>query len=223
MPHVSAVQRAIDAIRERIGSGEWATGTRLPSETELSALLGISRSPLREAVRALVHTGLLSVRRGDGTYVTATDEISAVLTHRALGSRVADVIEVRAGLDAVCAGLAAQRRTAGDLEALAGALAQRRAAAEDGDRGAFAEADARFHLLVAQAAHNPLLSAVYSGLVGALVRSVDSELSLEHAVRDRGQDHDALLNAIEACDAVRAEAVALEILRDQGRAAESPE
>lgn len=223
MARVSAVQKAIDSIRARIRSGEWPTGSRLPSETELTAMLGLSRSPLREAVRALVHTGMLTVHQGDGTYVAATDEASAVLTRRALDSRVTDVLDVRVGLDAVCAELAARRRTDDDLVCLHAALEERRQAVASGQQTRFAHADAQFHFLIAQAAHNPLLSAVYRGVVGALARSVDSAPTLHHAIRDRRHDHEALLGAVEDSDPVHAASIALEILRDQRGSSTPPD
>src|SRR5436190_24054117 len=69
----SVTQEAIERIRERIASGEWGPGTRLPRETDLAAELGLSRSSLREAVRALSLVNILDVRRGDGTYVTSLE------------------------------------------------------------------------------------------------------------------------------------------------------
>ena len=63
-------------LRQMIHSGEWQLQQRIPSETELMAGLGVSRGTLREAIKALAHSGMLEVRRGDGTYVRAISEIS---------------------------------------------------------------------------------------------------------------------------------------------------
>ena len=62
---------AIDKIKEMIVSGVLSPGDRLPREDELAARLGLSRSSLREAVRALALVRILDVRQGDGTYVTS--------------------------------------------------------------------------------------------------------------------------------------------------------
>ncbi len=70
---------AIDKIRERIVSGAWGPGDRLPKESELAAELGLSRNSLREAVRALSQLRVLEVRQGDGT-VIARAAGNAVLT-----------------------------------------------------------------------------------------------------------------------------------------------
>ena len=63
------VQRVSNALREQITSGRWSAGDKLPPESELSKLLGISRPSLREAIRVLAHDGLLVVKHGLGTYV----------------------------------------------------------------------------------------------------------------------------------------------------------
>ena len=64
---------AIDKIRERIVSGAWGPGDRLPKESELAAELGLSRNSLREAVRALSQLRVLEVKQGDGTYVSSLE------------------------------------------------------------------------------------------------------------------------------------------------------
>jgi DNA-binding FadR family transcriptional regulator len=64
---------AIERIRERIASGTWGPGTRLPREADLAKQLGLSRNSLREAVRALSLARVLEVRRGDGTYVSSLE------------------------------------------------------------------------------------------------------------------------------------------------------
>ena len=63
-------------LRALIHSGEWPLQQRIPAEPELMAAFGVSRGTLREAIKALAHSGMLEVRRGDGTYVRATSEIA---------------------------------------------------------------------------------------------------------------------------------------------------
>ena len=65
--------RAITQIQELIGAGELPPGARLPTENQLAAQFGISRSSIREAVKALTLARVLDVRRGDGTYVTSLE------------------------------------------------------------------------------------------------------------------------------------------------------
>lgn len=116
--------QAADQLREQIASGRWPVGSRIPSEHELVAILGISRNTVREAVRALVHLGLLEARAGDGTYVRVASEMEAVLLRRAATAHLSEVFELRAVLEEHAAGLAAQRRTDRRRGATAGAAAQ---------------------------------------------------------------------------------------------------
>jgi len=64
-------EAAIQQVRDLIAVGQLAPGAKLPPEAELAEMLGTSRGTVREAVRALVTTRVLDVRRGDGTYVTS--------------------------------------------------------------------------------------------------------------------------------------------------------
>ena len=69
----SATDQAIAKLKELISSGEFGAGARLPTERELTQRFGISRSSLREGVRALALVGVLEPRVGDGTYVTTLE------------------------------------------------------------------------------------------------------------------------------------------------------
>src|SRR5438093_5567630 len=105
---------AIDKIRERIVSGAWGPGDRLPKESELAAQLGLSRNSLREAVRALSQLRVLEVRQGDGTYVSSLEpglllESTGFISHLLLGETAVALYEVRRILEAAAAALAAAR------------------------------------------------------------------------------------------------------------------
>jgi len=70
---MSLTDEAISRIRELVQSGRFPAGSKLPAEHGLAAELGVSRSPVREAVKALAVARVLDVRRGDGTYVTSLE------------------------------------------------------------------------------------------------------------------------------------------------------
>src|SRR5213596_2528676 len=110
----SVTDDAIDKIRERIVSGAWGPGDRLPKESELAAQLGLSRNSLREAVRALSQLRVLEVRQGDGTYVSSLEpglllESTGFISHLLLGETAVALYEVRRILEAAAAALAAAR------------------------------------------------------------------------------------------------------------------
>ncbi|MFI6595115.1 FadR/GntR family transcriptional regulator [Nonomuraea sp. NPDC050536] len=210
----SLVDAAIEELRGEITSGAWPVGTKIPSESQLAETLGMSRLSVREAVRVLVHAGLLTTRQGDGTYVTATDESQVALRRRLDRAAAMDIIDVRRGLDMVAARLAATRRTPEDLALMREALERRDAAARTGDLDAFADADVAFHLYVADAAHNPLLTDLYRSMSEALR---DSVRNMEQAVLDYDDSHAELLKAVEDGDAARAIGAGVTILDQQER------
>src|SRR5260221_2991349 len=111
---LSVTEEAIEEIRVLITSGAWGPGTRLPREADLAAQLGLSRSSLREAVRALSLVRVLEVRQGDGTYVSSLEphdllEPTRFATHLLRGSTVLELFEVRRMLEPEAAAMAALR------------------------------------------------------------------------------------------------------------------
>jgi DNA-binding FadR family transcriptional regulator len=196
----------VTQFEQLIESGEWPLGSKIPPEPELVAALGVGRNSVREAVRALEHAGLLEPRRGDGTYVRATNGLRAAILRRARRSAALDVLAVRTSLERDAAAVAALRRTAADLVAIQDAAAARRASCE-GDRAAFVSADLTFHLAVIAATGNPVLIDLYIGLTEALQRTVAEIDELDH---DRAAipGHDELAAAIAASDPAAARAAA---------------
>lgn len=160
------VEQATEHLREQILGGQWPVGTRLPGETALAASLGVGRSTVREAVRALAEAGLVRSRQGAGVFVVSTEP------HEDFGSRlrraaVAEVYEVRAMIEVQAARLAAERRTDAAVEAMVAALAARRLAA-GADDAAFVDADIALHAAVVAAAGNPVLSDLFAEFAPAL-------------------------------------------------------
>ncbi|GAB3861403.1 FadR/GntR family transcriptional regulator [Nocardioides maradonensis] len=195
----SLVDQAIDGMRGLLDSGEWVVGTRIPPEPALAAALGVSRNTVREAVKALAHLGLLQVRRGDGTYVVATTEVQALMRRQLDRVEIAHLLEVRHTIEVRAAGLAAQRRTDADLAAMDEILA-RRTQVTGAD---FVRVDIEFHVAVVEAAHNPLLSELYQGLVDTVAASIDPD-----AGDDLFAEHAAVAAAIRAGDPAAASAAA---------------
>ncbi|HET6212113.1 MAG TPA: FadR/GntR family transcriptional regulator [Micromonosporaceae bacterium] len=193
----------IDQLQEQVTSGEWPVGSRIPTEPQLVAALGVSRNTIREAVRALVHAGLLESRQGSGTYVRSATELTGAVARRIASARVAEVLEVRRALEVAAAQLAAVRRTPEDVIALDGALVTREAAWRSGDVTAFIEADAALHGAVVSAAHNGVLAELYADFGSALRASLTDAVG-EELTADRYVGHSELVAAIRAGDAKRA-------------------
>lgn len=205
----SLVDQAIDGMRKLLESGEWSVGTRIPPEPVLATDLGVSRNTVREAVRALAHTGVLEVRRGDGTYVAAPNEVAALVRQQLARTDLRHVLEVRHAIESQAAVLAASRRTTRDVRTLEKALVARARAVAAGDAKGFVDADAAFHLGIVGAAHNPLLDELYGGFEDNLRTSI---LPPEDGDDPLRAPHEALLAAITAQDPAAAARITTELL-----------
>ncbi|MDT0267613.1 FadR/GntR family transcriptional regulator [Streptomyces sp. DSM 44915] len=199
--------QVVAQLREEITSGRWPVGTRIPTEPELVERLGVARNTVREAVRALAHNGLLDIRHGSGTYVTATSELAGVMRRRFAAADQTDVIDVRGALETTAARLAATRRTPADLRRLAALLDRREAAWAAGDREGFVDADAAFHLGVVAASHNEVLAGLYADL-GQVIRHSLSDHFATELRPEQYMDHGRLLAAIRAAEPAAAAAEA---------------
>jgi GntR family transcriptional repressor for pyruvate dehydrogenase complex len=205
---MSLTDQAILKIKEMIISGELRPGDRLPPEQGLSERLGLSRSSLREAIKALTMFRVLDVRRGDGTYVTSlrpsllTDAMAFVVDlHQ--DSSVLELMEVRRVLEAAAVRRAATRVTDDELEALWAAIPD----SDDLDPEELVEADLTFHRLLAVASGNDYLVGMLDGLSASTVRArVWRGLTEADAVARTIREHEAIVRALEQHDPALAEA-----------------
>lgn len=208
----SLVEQAVDQLRQRITSGAWAVGQRLPTEPELAADLGISRNTVREAMRVLAFSGLVEVRQGDGSYLkTASDPLSAVQALSSCGLEHAR--EARHLLEAEAIGLAAQRRTEQDLIGLREALHDS-GSHFHGELGDYIRCDLVFHQRLVDAAHNPALSELYRYFSSVVAMKL--EQSMSHTPRNQAvfDLHIAILDAVERQDPERAKALSRTLINE---------
>ncbi|MEV5413481.1 FCD domain-containing protein [Thermopolyspora sp. NPDC052614] len=211
------VEQATRRLREEIGAGRWPVGGKIPSETALAKELGVGRSTVREAVRALTGAGLLAARQGAGVYVIATEPEEDWPT-RLRHAAVVDLYEIREMIEVRAARLAAERRTEADLAAMDEALAVRRRAAVAADDAAFVDADIALHAAVLAATHNPLLTALFADFVPVLRRGLVDVIALadlrahDPTLGDRA--HTALVAAIRAGEPDEAGRIIERELRD---------
>jgi DNA-binding FadR family transcriptional regulator len=207
----SLVDQAIEAVRAQIADGAWPVGERIPTEPELVATLGIGRNSVREAIRALVHAGLLETRQGDGTYVVATSDLTGALRRRASRAELLEIFELRRALEVEAARLAALRRTDEDLAQLERLLAARDAAWLADDDAQFVELDVELHRAIAAASHNTMLAELYDDFTSALRGALRSAVG--HAPHEQQVHiHDELVAAIRAGDAAAAQAATVSVL-----------
>ncbi|KUH82424.1 MULTISPECIES: FadR/GntR family transcriptional regulator [unclassified Mycobacterium] len=190
------VDQAIEQLRASVESGAWPVNSRIPTEPELAGALGVGRNTVREAVRALAHSGLLEVRQGDGTYVRATSEVSGAL-RRLCGTELREVLQVRRCLEVEGARLAARARTSADVDDLRALLKRRDEISPSDEPEAFARADTEFHVAVVRSSHNVVLIELYRGLTEVVMASVATAAD-EPATAVI--DHGRLVEAIAAGD-----------------------
>ena len=145
----------VQAIGESIAAGQLAPGDRLPTEAQLVARYGVSRTVVREAVAGLRATGLVEARQGSGVYVRDTQSnfgISAPTPGSAGLVSILDLLELRAPLEIEAAGLAAIRRTPGQDLAIRLAFRDVGAAIAAGESAT--TKDFELHLAIAEATNN---------------------------------------------------------------------
>ncbi|MBB5131898.1 GntR family transcriptional repressor for pyruvate dehydrogenase complex [Thermocatellispora tengchongensis] len=210
---MSLTDEAILRIRRLIQSGELPPGSRLPPEPQLAAQLGVSRNPLREAVKALVVARVLDVRRGDGTYVTSLEprlllEGLGLAVELLQDDTLLEIVEVRRLFEPVATGLAATRITDEQLAEVGEHLEAMRAASDDIEK--LNRFDAAFHRAVVSATGNETLSTLLDGISSRTLRMRVWRGTVEaNASHKTVAEHEAIYEALLARDATLAQAAAL--------------
>lgn len=205
-PRGSMSDALVSRLRHDIGDGTLAVGARLPTEQQLGAALGVSRTVVREAIAALRAEGLVIARQGSGMFVAAQDDRRPFrIDPEALASitNVLSLMELRTGLESEAAALAASRRTKVDLEHLDRAMA----AYATADDEKAADADFEFHRALMLATHNAYFEEFLRFLAQFIrprqsIRTMAVPPGERAAYRARVQaEHQAVRNAIDAGDA----------------------
>jgi GntR family transcriptional repressor for pyruvate dehydrogenase complex len=190
-------------IEESVQKGDLKVGDQLPAERELAEQFGVSRTAVREAVKALREKGIVEAFPGRGTFITnGTSHGIRQSLDRMVKSGQPDgfafLVEVREILEPEIASLAATRAQEEDLVAMREAVSVMDSARQDPD--AYIEADLDFHLSLAEAAANPLILSLIDSIVGILREQRIGIFRVEGGP-ERGQyHHKRILNAIEHRD-----------------------
>jgi GntR family transcriptional repressor for pyruvate dehydrogenase complex len=212
LPRAQLSDRLAQALATEIRAGQWTPGSRLPTESALSERHGVSRTVVREAVSQLKSLGLVEARQGSGVYVKAAGFAPLNFAAGTDRSReaVIQIVEVRRALEAEVAALAARRRRAADLRRIRQAVRALDLAVAAGGDGV--EEDVAFHRAIADAAANPFLLETL-GYLGQFLRGATrvtraNEARREDFARQVRDEHEAIVLAIEAGDALRAQQAA---------------
>jgi DNA-binding FadR family transcriptional regulator len=204
---VALTDEAIERIKSMIVSGELRPGDRLPKEADLAIRLGLSRSSLREAVRALSLIRVLDVRHGDGTYVTSLRPEALLETVGFLldfhgDDSVLHLLAVRRILEPAATAMAARTMSDSEIESLGSLIAVTGDAPADDDVAGLNRliaADLEFHRRIAVGSGNPVLASLIESLSAPTMRArVWRGLTQEDAVPRTIEQHQAIHRALAA-------------------------
>lgn len=187
-----------EALREAIVNGTLAPGERL-MEVQLAEELGVSRTPVREAIRRLELEGYVVMVPRKGAYVASMS-----------AKDVADVFEIRAALEGLAAELAAERITEEELEELERRLHFVALRVEQGDLERLVEADTEFHDLLYRASRNQRLVQILGNLREQIQRFRTASLATPGRMQETLEEHKRIVEAVAGRNAALARRLAEE-------------
>jgi DNA-binding GntR family transcriptional regulator len=191
---ITQADRLAEAIADCVLSGEFEPGLRL-DEGMLAERYGVSRTPVREALRQLASTGLIEVKPRRGATVA-----------KATSAQLETLFGAMAEIEATCARLAAmgmtpiERRRLQSLQDTMGAIVKR------DDREGYAAANVSFHTQIYVGAHNDVLADIAAGLRRRVAPYRRAQFRTEGRLARSHAEHAAVVKAILACDAAAAHA-----------------
>lgn len=204
---VRLASAVIDDLVDRIVGGGFLEGGTLPREPNLCDSYGVSRSVIREAIKALETMNLVKVQQGQGTTVLPLDHwdlvnptvLAAVVRHDAELAILDDLVDVRSALEPQMASQAATRATDSDRKRMIDRMAELERYVDDPDR--YALADVAFHDAILAASGNRLGRAIISALTTEAYRSIRYIGEPTHEDREISNlAHRAVLDAVVAGD-----------------------
>lgn len=209
-----------DALRQRLASGEFKPGDRLPTGSELASMFNVSLAVIREAMSRLRHDGIIDTVQGAGAFVTGTDKPRSFRLEEDTGDGnvLRRVFELRQVFEEGAARLAALRATDEHVQQLHSALEEMGAAVEQGTDG-FA-ADKKFHELITEMTGNDLFRdffAFLSGKISTSIAAARSNSAMAGVSQEAHDEHRAIYQAIARHDPDAARAAMSDHLRSASR------
>lgn len=196
----------IDQLLGLIKNGSLKPGDRLPSERQLTEMLHVSRTAIREALRSMETLGYLESKVGGGTYIRSVTIDNVISPFSVMFSQdeklIRELIHVRELLETEAASLAAKNITPESAQRLQETIEKTRAAIENGQNPW--EEDDEFHNLIAEISQNSALSMICELCSELLSKSRQATMNLPNQPEKTLEDHTRIANAIMEGSSVNA-------------------
>lgn len=213
--HSNVTEQILQYFKDNINSGNWKVGEKIPSENQLTEILGVSRASIRTAIQHLVGVGVLESRHGKGTFLLDAQVDENTGSGNKITSEdcrdIEKVLEFRRIVESEACFMAAGKCTPELLQELQEDLDEM--AANQGKREEFVTADIKFHEAICRAAQNPILTKSLLKVFEETRRN-HSQLNELFGYRDGIYYHTLILSAIKAGDAERAREMMFEHLQN---------
>ena len=200
-------EEIVRQIKAMISEGRLKSGDQLPPERDLAEKFLVSRTSVREALRALESVGLIEIRPGEGTFVREISVDALVeplalvlLSQRAL---IGELFEARRLLEPIICGLAARRATRDEVHEMERILDEQAKEIAAGNTGL--AQDAAFHAAIGTASHNRAITRILHAIMDLLSQSREEAISTPGRPTRSHEDHRRVLDAIRAGNAAAAE------------------
>lgn len=203
--HSNITEQIIQYFKDKIISGEWNVGEKIPSENQLTEILGVSRASIRTAIQHFVGLGILESRHGKGTFLLddqVDEQAESEMKVTAEDCRnIQNVLEFRRIVESDACYLATEKATPQLLEELERSLKDMHD--NEGKSEEFVMADLRFHVAVCRASQNPLLE---KSLVKVFAETKKNhrQMNVLFGYGDGMHYHTMILDAIRKGDAKKA-------------------
>jgi GntR family transcriptional repressor for pyruvate dehydrogenase complex len=200
-------EEIVRQIKAMIAEGRLTSGDQLPPERDLAGKFRVSRTSVREALRALESLGFVEIRPGEGTFVRQVS-VEALIEPLALvlasqREAIGDLFEARRLLEPAIAALAARRATPDEIQEMERILDAQAREIEHGGTGL--GQDDQFHSAIAAAAHNQAITRIVHAIMDLLTQSREESLHTPGRPQRSHQDHQRVLGAIRRRDSGAAE------------------
>jgi GntR family transcriptional regulator, transcriptional repressor for pyruvate dehydrogenase complex len=191
-------EEIVRQVKQLISEGRFKSGDRLPPERELAEKFVVSRTSVREALRALESLGLIDIRPGEGTFVREVS-IDALIGPLALvmtsqREAIGELFEARRVLEPAIAALAASRATPDEVQEMERILEDQAREIAEGRTGL--AQDAAFHAAIGTASHNRAITRLVHAIMDLLTQSREESINTPGRPTRSHQDHRRIVQAI---------------------------